>query len=211
MPPYDLAIFDFDGTLADSFPWFCSVLNQTAKKFDFRQVGDDEVDALRDLDAASVITYLGVPAWKVPMVAAHLRKLSAANAGNIRLHPGASDALAALHAAGITIAVVSSNAEPTIRAVLADSGALVAKYACGASLWGKPAKFRAVLKSLAIPASRTIAIGDEVRDIKAARAIPLAAGAVAFGFNTPAALKASAPDEFFASFPELTARLRAHT
>ena len=30
MAPYRLVIFDFDGTLADSFPWFRSVYNDMA-------------------------------------------------------------------------------------------------------------------------------------------------------------------------------------
>ena len=207
MPPYDLAIFDFDGTLADSFPWFCSVLNQTAARFGFRQVADDEVDTLRDLDTRAVIASLGVPAWKLPMIATHMRKLAAASARDIPLHPGAADALMALHATGVTVAIVSSNAEPTIRAVLGDAQGLVAYYACGASLWGKPAKFRAVLKALNVPASRAIAIGDEVRDIQAARATGLSAASVAFGFNTPGALRAHKPDEFFETFADLSARL----
>ena len=29
-PRYRLAIFDFDGTLADSLPWFAGILNEVA-------------------------------------------------------------------------------------------------------------------------------------------------------------------------------------
>jgi len=41
---YRLAIFDFDGTLANSFPWFCTVLNEVAAKHGFRRVNESEVD-----------------------------------------------------------------------------------------------------------------------------------------------------------------------
>ena len=35
---YKLVIFDFDGTLADSFPWFAGVLNGVADRYGFRRV-----------------------------------------------------------------------------------------------------------------------------------------------------------------------------
>ena len=35
---YELAIFDFDGTLADSFPFLVSVFNQLAERHGFRTV-----------------------------------------------------------------------------------------------------------------------------------------------------------------------------
>ena len=48
---YKLAIFDFDGTLADTFPWFCSVINDVAVRYRFRQIDPAETDALRGLSA----------------------------------------------------------------------------------------------------------------------------------------------------------------
>ena len=47
--PYALVIFDLDGTLADSFPWFTTVMNAVARKYGFREVGEDEVEALRNM------------------------------------------------------------------------------------------------------------------------------------------------------------------
>lgn len=32
---YKLVIFDFDGTLADSFPWLTGVVDRVAEKFQF--------------------------------------------------------------------------------------------------------------------------------------------------------------------------------
>ena len=50
MRPYGLVVFDFDGTLADSFPWFCGVLNEVAARYRFRQVGTEEIETLRGMD-----------------------------------------------------------------------------------------------------------------------------------------------------------------
>jgi phosphoglycolate phosphatase len=40
---YRLAIFDFDGTLADSFPFFVRVINQLAEQHGFKKVDLDLV------------------------------------------------------------------------------------------------------------------------------------------------------------------------
>jgi hypothetical protein len=53
---YRLVIFDMDGTLADSFPWFTSVLNTVADKYRFRRVAPHEVETLRGLRPPRTIT-----------------------------------------------------------------------------------------------------------------------------------------------------------
>ena len=44
---YQLVIFDLDGTLADSFPWFSRILNDVADRYRFKRVAPHEIDALR--------------------------------------------------------------------------------------------------------------------------------------------------------------------
>ncbi|MGO4736612.1 HAD-IA family hydrolase [Bosea sp. 2KB_26] len=207
MPRYSLAIFDFDGTLADSFPWFCSVLNETARRFGFREVQEQERDDLRALGSREIVAHLGVPLWKLPAIAAHMRQLNAQSQGEVRLFDGVEQALANLARHGIRIAVVSSNAEETIRRTLGRAADHVSAFDCGASLWGKSAKFKAVAKRLGVPRERAIAIGDELRDIEAARKAGMACGAVTFGYNAPAALLAQWPDLVFTDFADLQAQL----
>jgi len=47
--PYSLIIFDFDGTLADSFPWFLRNVNDVADRFGFRRIAHGDVESLRRL------------------------------------------------------------------------------------------------------------------------------------------------------------------
>ncbi len=46
---YGLAIFDLDGTLLDSFPWFLGIINAVADKYRFRRIAPDQVEALRGM------------------------------------------------------------------------------------------------------------------------------------------------------------------
>ena len=90
---------------------------------------------------------------------------------------------------------------PTTRLTRAGSLAtpqhLFSHFDCGASLFGKAAKFRRVVQRAGVKPSQAIAIGDEVRDIEAARAAGIACGAVTWGYAAPEALRALGPDLVF--------------
>jgi phosphoglycolate phosphatase len=205
---YDLALFDFDGTLADSFPWFVSVMAEVADRFKFRHIDPSEHDAVRRLDARQFLRHVGLPLWKVPLVAAHVRKLQAEQIASISPFPGVHDLFRQLVGRGIAIGVMTSNAEVNVRSVLGPAAsALVAHYDCDASLFGKARKIRAVLRRTNTDPARTILIGDEARDIDAAHAAGVASGAVAWGYADVEALRARGPTEVFLTLEEIAARL----
>jgi phosphoglycolate phosphatase len=57
----------------------------------------------------------------------------------------------------------------------------------------------------------TICIGDEIRDIEAARAAGMDSGAVAWGYALPTALQAAGPTHLFNSIEEMMQRLTLTT
>ena len=70
-------------------------------------------------------------------------------------------------------------------------------YACSASLFGKRAKIRRVLRQAGVRPGEALYIGDEIRDLDAARASGMAFGAVSWGYALPAALMACGADILF--------------
>ncbi|WP_404338392.1 HAD-IA family hydrolase [Sphingomonas sp. MMS12-HWE2-04] len=206
-----LVIFDFDGTLSDSGDWFLSVVDQIARRFRFRTVQPDEVEMLRHRSSREVIDFLGISRWKLPLIARHTRKLVGLNAHRIALFPGTPDLLERLSGTGVRIALVTSNSESNARKILRpDLAARIDFYACGSSLFGKAPKFRKVLKKMGIPASEALAIGDETRDIDAAREVGMRAGSVLWGYASEAVLRALNPDALFRSPQEILDYVAAH-
>lgn len=197
-PTYGLVVFDFDGTLADTFSWFSSVLNPTAERYGIRRVKEEEAHFLRGLDAREFLAHLGVPIWKLPFITRHLRQRAARERDAFRLFPGVEEMLGTLDAAGINIAVVSSNVEATVRHVLGPQAAsMVRHYACGASLFGKARKFTRVVAKAGVAPPAVLSIGDETRDIAAARKTGLHCGAVSWGYMRRDVLEAARPDHLF--------------
>lgn len=209
--PIRLVIFDFDGTLSDSGDWFLSVVDQLAKRFKFRTVKHGEVEMLRHKSSREVIQYLGIARWKLPLIARHVRQLVWRNAHEIELFPGTPDLLERVAAMGVKIALVTSNSEANARKILgAEHAARIEFYACGSSLFGKAPKFRRVLRKMGIPASDTLSIGDETRDVDAARETGMRAGSVLWGYASEEVLTALEPDALFRTPQDILDYVAAH-
>jgi phosphoglycolate phosphatase len=199
-----LVIFDFDGTLADTFPWFMRIINDVADRYSFKRIEPHEVELLRGMGATEIMAHLGVPRWKLPLIAGHMRRRKAREIGETKLFPGVEALLARLADAGVRVAIVSSNSEANVRAVMGPSlAARVAFFECGASVFGKAARFRKVLRRSGILPPEAICIGDEVRDLDAARRAGIAFGAVAWGFTRADALQVRGPNVLFTSLDEI--------
>jgi phosphoglycolate phosphatase len=206
-----LVIFDFDGTLADTFPWFMRIINDVADRYRFKRVAPHEIDALRAMDARALMRHFGIPAWKMPFIANHMRKRKSRELDQTRLFEGVDRMLRGLSDAGIALALVSSNSEANCRAILgAENASLIRHYECGASLFGKSAFFRRVLRKTGTPAHEAICIGDEIRDLDAARKEGIDFGAVTWGYTAAEALIARVPAVVFHSVDEIAERL-AHS
>jgi phosphoglycolate phosphatase len=205
---YKLAVFDFDGTLADSISWFLRVINEVADTCRFRRIKEEELPRLRTYDARKIIEHVGVPMWKVPLIQRHLQKRMTRDVGKIRLFAGIDGLLQRLHAQGVDLAIVSSNSAVNVREILGRQNAsLIQYYACGAQILGKRVKLRKVLQRSGVLHSEAIFIGDEIRDLHAAHAEGVAFGAVSWGVNSPESLKMHCPKEIFSSVDEIAERV----
>jgi phosphoglycolate phosphatase len=202
--PYKLVIFDFDGTLADSEAWFFAAFNGVAERYRLRKVDAGEVEELRGKSSREIVRRLGVPAWKLPLIARHIRRLARDSTDRAALFPGVETMLRRLSGRGALIGVVSSNAEEVVRRTLGPGlCATIGYFECGASLFGKARRIRRVLRCSGVAASEAIFIGDETRDVEAARDAGVAAGGVLWGYARAAAF-ASTGATMFASVEEMT-------
>ena len=205
---YSLIIFDLDGTLADSFPWFLGSLNSVADAFRLRRVAGDEIEPLRRADVPEILKHLGVPRWKLPMIARYMRQLKSTQLDTIRLFPGVDPMLRTLKAGGITIALVSSDNEENAKVVLGkENAALFSDYNCSAAIFGKAGKFRSVMRRARVEPEQVLAIGDEGRDLEAARAAGIDFGAVKWGYTAAERLLALKPDLVFERMEKIGERL----
>ncbi|WP_440224770.1 HAD hydrolase-like protein [Dokdonella sp. MW10] len=200
---YRLVLFDFDGTLADSFPFFAATFNGLAARHGFRTVDAADVATLRGMGPREIMAHVGMPAWKLPIVARDFIAAMRAGRSSIRLFGGIADVLVELDRRGVAIAVVSSNARDNVEAVLGPSAARVRHVECGMSMFGKAARIRKVLRASGVAAHEAISIGDQASDFECSRKAGVAFGAVAWGYATIESLAALGPDMRFIKVEDL--------
>jgi phosphoglycolate phosphatase len=201
---YRLVIFDFDGTLADSFPFFLKVFNQLAAQHHFKPIEPDLVGSLRHYNTRQMMQYVGLPAWKMPLVAKNFIAMMKQNADSIPLFHGVQPMLEQLSAAGIALAVVSSNSyENIIRILSPDIAPLFRQYECGMSVFGKASRIRSVVKRSGIAPEESLYIGDLAADGEAAHAVSVAFGAVLWGYGTAESLQAEGPELLFRTMDDI--------
>jgi phosphoglycolate phosphatase len=115
------------------------------------------------------------------------------NAHAIRLFDGIADALRHLHDRGVLLAVVSSNSEHNVRTVLGpELTALIRRFDCGMSVFGKASRIRAVVRSCGVAPADALYVGDQATDAEAAHKAGVAFGAVHWGYATIEALRVQA-------------------
>ncbi len=208
---YSLVIFDLDGTLADSFPWFLRNVNDVADRFGFRRIADGDVESLRHAGSREILRRLDVPLWKLPGIARHMRRMKSADIAGIPLFPGTEAMLRSLCDGGLSLALVSSDIEANARRQLGTAADLFAHFDCGASLFGKATKFRRLVKRTGNLPQQVLSVGDEIRDIEAARSAGIACAAVMWGYAAPNALRALGPDVVFERMEDIVAGLISGT
>lgn len=205
---YKLVIFDFDGTLADTFPFVLSIMDHVIDKYELRRLDPAEIELLRGYDARKIMKYVGVPMWKVPTIGNYVRSLLAEEIHNLSLFEGVAGVLKQLSDQGMQLAIASSNSIDIVRRILGpENTALIQYYECGVPLFGKQAKLKKILKKSGLQPKEAICIGDEIRDMQAAQKAKIPFGAVTWGFTNTEALKAHAPNEMFASVGEIVEKL----
>jgi len=211
MARYRLAIFDFDGTLADSLDWFRLAIHDVMARFDLAPVDANELETFRALSGREIMARVKVPKWRLPGIVADMRRRKLAAAPSISLFDGVPALLSSMQGLGIKTAIVSSDSEESVRRVLGPNAARISRFDCSASIFGKHRKFGRVARLLETRPADTICIGDEIRDIEAAKRAGMHSGAVTWGYTLPEALKAEEPTHLFSSIEEMKIRLAAGT
>jgi phosphoglycolate phosphatase len=195
---FRLAIFDFDGTLANTYPVFVTSLHELAATHRFRHPAPDEERKLRGMSVTEVMRELQLPLWRVPAVLTDYRKIMGGRIDEIHPFAGVAEALLALQAQKVELALATSNTLDNVIAVL--GAELLERFVaveCGTALFGKAQRLRRILKETQADRAQAIYIGDEIRDADAAHRVGVRFGAVAWGYTSIDALLDTNPDRVF--------------
>ena len=189
------AIFDFDGTIADTFEEVVRLLNQLSTEFGYRAAAPDEIELLRRMTPGEVATRLGVAWHKIPSIVTRARKELAHSMPRVQPFDGIPTALAQLREQGVRVGLLTSNNRRNVDLFLRGHPITFDFVSTGSGLWGKHRRLAKLMRQYKLTREHTAYVGDEIRDLEAARTLGVRAVAVEWGYTSRELLAAHAPDQ----------------
>src|SRR4051812_18611395 len=110
---YRLLLWDFDGTLANTWESGQEIYNEIARRHRFTPITDRE--AARRLSTREFLRQHRIPLLKVPLVMGEWPAALRSRMTAVPLFPGIHEMLLELHQTGRTLGILSSNQEENIR------------------------------------------------------------------------------------------------
>lgn len=179
-------IFDFDGTLVDSFQSAIDIFNVLANEFGFRKIIPDDIANLRELNSREFIKYLKIPFYKMPTIIMKARKLMRSRIESLLPFPNCKKVLTELKNTGFSLGILTSNSAENVTLWLKqnDMVHLFDFINSSTNYFGKAIILKKILQKNHIQKSEACYVGDETRDIDAAKQCGVTAVAVTWGFNS---------------------------
>jgi phosphoglycolate phosphatase len=205
-------LFDFDGTLADSYPAITASVNHVRSLYGLAPLPEAEVRRHVGRGAAYLLDKTVPQGSLAADVEAYRAHHPSVLQSGTSLLPGAADALRALHGRGFRLGVCSNKPVAFTRELVTYLG--VAPYlnlVLGPEDVERPKPapdmLRAALPRLGLDAREVLYVGDMVVDIQTARAAGLAVWVVPTGSEERDALARARPDRLLSGLEELPALL----
>jgi phosphoglycolate phosphatase len=206
--PPKLVIFDFDGTIADTFDAGVRILNQLAGEFGFRPLQPKDLEKARDMRTHQLVRFLGVPARKMSRIARRGSEELHSCIQSIQPLRGMPEALRELRRLGYSLGIITSNTELNVNIFLRNHGLELFDFIrCSSKLLGKARMIRSVIRRQHVHAVDILFVGDETRDIEACQRVGIRIAAVTWGYNSRRSLIAMKPDFVFDDPQELVSLL----
>lgn len=207
-PPFRGAVFDFDGTLADSYAGINASINPVLRHFGLPEITVDETRRMVGDGLPALMERLVGPGRAAEGVRLFRASYPRTARAGTALMPGAAALLEELWRAGIPAAIASNKPIEFCRQLLGELGLrryLMAVAAPGEGLPPKPdpAIVRGLIPLLGGEPGAVLFVGDMPVDVLTARAAGMPVAVLPTGSSTRGELETAGPDTIVESLEEL--------
>ena len=219
--PFDLVLFDLDGTLIETAPEIADAVNDTLARFQLPAVSQQQVNdwighGTRELLIQALAFTGNTPAETVRhadsfrLIEAEFSVFYARRCGTrSRLYPHVRETLQALRASGVKLAVVTNKEGRYTETVLQshDLLPLFDRIISGDTLPVKkpdPAGIHDCMQRFGVARERTLFVGDSSIDVATARNAGVTVWALPYGYNMGQPIEACGADRVIPDFSALS-------
>ncbi|MEO1592126.1 MAG: HAD hydrolase-like protein, partial [Cyanobacteria bacterium J06632_22] len=198
----------FDGTIADTLLAIVRITNRLAPHYGFTPTTPERLAYYRTLTPQQLLAQSEIPLFRIPFLIRRVRRELHREIDQLLPIADLPEVLQQLSQEH-SLMIVSSNSAGNIRQFLAlnQLADLFGSIHANVGLLGKARRLRRILGRQQI--DDALYIGDETRDVAAAREIGLPVVAVGWGFSSIEALAAQDPD-FLAVEPQQLLAIVSH-
>jgi phosphoglycolate phosphatase len=196
-------LFDFDGTVANTLDTLVCITNRLSGEFGYKPTTKEEFEGLKNLSSRQVIKQSRVSIFKLPFLIRKVKKHLSSELPKIAEFYGIKEAIFCLKSQGFQLGILSSNSSDNVRLFLKAKGLLDCFdfIQSGAAIFGKSQALKRFMRAKSFQPEEVIYVGDETRDIEAAKRSKIKVVAVSWGFNSRQVLAEYSPD-FLIDSPE---------
>ncbi|MBE9045036.1 HAD hydrolase-like protein [Pleurocapsales cyanobacterium LEGE 10410] len=189
-------LFDFDGTIADTYQAVANITNQLSTEFGYKALDREQLLLIKNLSSREIVKQSEISVFKLPFLVRRIRiELSKEIAGLDSIQ-NIEQVLFELQRRGYVLGIITSNIQENVDIFLAKNqlSSLFSFIHSSTSIFGKHRVINRVVREYKLNRSDVVYVGDETRDIRSARKSRVRAIAVSWGFNSAAILQKYQPD-----------------
>ena len=176
-----LIIWDFDGVLADTLGPGIMVWNRIAGS---SYPAETTASDVRTLGLENFVRKLKIPFYKIPFYIHKVRENMEPEMGKAGTFPGIKSVLAELKQK-YRLGIVTTNSGKNVEIFLEKNN--MSEFfdfvVAGAGVFGKSQRITKAIRDLKVEKHEAVCIGDEVRDVRAAKQADVRIISVSWGFN----------------------------
>ncbi|TLX95726.1 MAG: carotenoid oxygenase [Thaumarchaeota archaeon] len=188
-------VFDFDGTIADTLSVVIKIANRFADDYGYHKIPLSDLPKLREKKPSAILRHLGISIFRLPIVARKIRFEMNKEIVHLQAAVNLRNTLVVLKESGCILGILTTNSRENVMAFLKNNNLELFDFVySGRAVFGKSRLLKKLMKAKTIPHNDPIYVGDEIRDIEAAKKAGIKVIGVSWGYNTRNALQKAHPD-----------------
>jgi len=188
-------IFDFDGTLVDTFPLIKKIIiDLLPEKYSPSFIKDSET-LFHHLGLKPFIQSLHVNPLSIPKFVFNVNRQRESHINEVIFFKDIKKLLLPLKKQNKILGILTGNSVSNTQNIIDQNGLNYFDFVHSEkNLFGKAPNLKKIINKYQLKKSETVYIGDEIRDIEAAKKVGITSVAVTWGFNSEKLLKSANPD-----------------
>jgi phosphoglycolate phosphatase len=185
MSKFKVVLFNFNGTIVNTKFLAISIFNDIAKQRGYKEINEENIQYLSSLSVTQRCKALGVPVYQMFPIGINIKQKYQRYIADLEPAPGMYNLLQDLKIKGYQLGFITSNSRDVVKSFLINNSMDIFDYEYYSyNPFMKARRISNFLKKNSLDANHVLYVGDELRDINAAKRNHVFSIAVSWGYDS---------------------------